>query len=135
MYGIISSECGNIDVLLERLRAKKQEPRNLVMEVTTREPIHVKGPGKRVVLLDLGVKYSIIRYRNEKLRYIYTSRFIDLRDNLLQPDGILVSNGPGDPKDLPSKALASEIDRQIPILGICLGHQLLGLALGATPTS
>ncbi len=135
MFGIISTECGNVDVLLERLKAKMQEPRNLVMEVTTKEPIHIKGTGKRVVLLDLGLKYTIVRYLEKHNCDIYilpaSCTFEDVM--ACEPDGILVSNGPGDPADLvEQKALLQKLIGKKPLFGICLGHQLLGLALGGT---
>jgi len=133
MYGIISTECGNIDVLLEKLKAKKQEPRNLVMEVTVKEPVHIPGTGKRVVLLDLGVKHTIIRYLEKHQCDIHIlpadSTFEDVM--ACRPDGVLVSNGPGDPKDLQGVILLlQKLLGKIPLFGICLGHQLLGLALG-----
>ncbi len=133
MYGIISTECGNIDVLLEKLKAKKQEPRNLVMEVTVKKPVHITGPGKRVVLLDLGVKHTIIRYLEKHQCDIHIlpadSTFEDVM--ACKPDGVLVSNGPGDPKDLEgAKLLLQKLIGKKPLFGICLGHQLLGLALG-----
>ena len=133
MYGIISTECGNVDILLDRLKQKKQEPRNLVMEVTSKEPVHIEGTGKRVVLLDLGLKLSIVRYlqsHNCDITILPASSTCeDVMD--CNPDGILVSNGPGDPKDLPEiKLLLQQLIGKKPLLGICLGHQMLGLALG-----
>ena len=135
MFGIISTECGNVDVLLEKLKEKMQEPRNLVMEVTSKEPIHIKGEGKRVVLLDLGMKHTIIRYLEKYKCDIYimpaSSTFEDIM--ACEPDGILVSNGPGDPADLvEQKAVLQKLIGKKPLFGICLGHQLLGLALGGT---
>jgi carbamoyl-phosphate synthase small subunit len=135
MYGIISTQCGNIDVLLERLKAKKQEPRDLVMEVTTKEPIHIKGEGKRVVLLDLGMKQTIVRYLEKHNCDIHilpaSASFEDIM--ACEPDGVLVSNGPGDPAALVGqKAVLQKLIGKKPLLGICLGHQLLGLALGGT---
>ncbi len=133
MFGIISTECGNIDVLLEKLHVKKLEPRNLVMEVTTKEPVHKPGNGKKVVLLDFGVKYNVIRFFEKRDCDIYilpaSSTFEDIMS--YSPDGIVVSNGPGDPKDLPeAKLLMQQLLGKKPLCGICLGHQLLGLALG-----
>ncbi len=133
MFGIISTECGNIDVLLEKLHAKKQEPRNLVREVSTAEPFHKPGSGKKVVLLDFGVKYNIIRSlekRNCDISILpFSSSFEDIMS--YNPDGILVSNGPGDPKELTeAKLVLQQLIGKKPLFGICLGHQLLGLALG-----
>jgi carbamoyl-phosphate synthase small subunit len=135
MYGIISTECGNIDILLEKLRNIKSMERNLVMEVTTKTPVHKKGSGQKVVLMDFGVKYNIIRSLEKRNCDIHVlpaaSSFEDIMG--LNPDGILLSNGPGDPRDLPEiTATVQKLLGKKPILGICLGHQLLGLALGGT---
>lgn len=133
MFGIISTECGNIDVLLKKLKAKKLEPRSLVMEVTAKEPLHRPGSGKKVVLLDFGVKYNIIKSLEKRSCDIYVLPASSTYDEVMSynPDGILVSNGPGDPKDLPeAKLLLQLLLGKKPLFGICLGHQLLGLALG-----
>lgn len=135
MFGIISTECGNIDILLEKLAKKKAEKRDLVMEVTTKAPINKPGTGKKVVLLDFGVKYNIIDSLVNRDCNVVVLPANSTPDEIMsyKPDGILLSNGPGDPADL------IEIKENIikllgvkPMLGICLGHQLLGLALGGT---
>jgi carbamoyl-phosphate synthase small subunit len=133
MFGIISSETGNVDILLEKLNLKKQEPRNLVMEVTTKTPIHKPGKGKKVALIDFGVKYNIVRSLEQRGCDIQIMPAFSTYEDImaLNPDGILLSNGPGDPMDLPSvKHTIQKLLGKKPILGICLGHQLLGLSLG-----
>lgn len=133
MYGIISTECGNIDILLDRLNEKKNEQRSLVAEVTAKKVVKKPGNGKTVALLDFGVKYNIIRSLEKRNCNIFILPASSSPSEIMscEPDGILFSNGPGDPKDLPDiKASIQELLGQKPMLGICLGHQLLGLALG-----
>ena len=133
MFGIISTECGNVDILLEKLNEKKEIKRNLVMEVTTKTPIHKPGKGKKVVLLDFGVKSNIVRSLEKRGCDIHIVPAFSTSEEILSynPDGILLSNGPGDPSDLPLiKNTVVKVLGKVPILGICLGHQLLGLALG-----
>lgn len=135
MFGIISTECGNIDFLLGKLKVKMAEKRGLVMEVTTKVPVHKPGSGKRVVVLDFGVKYNIIRSLEKRnCDVVILPAFVSVDEIMsYNPDGILLSNGPGDPADLPGiKLTIQKLLGVKPILGICLGHQLLGLALGGT---
>lgn len=133
MFGIISTQCGNIDVLSSKLEEKKSEKRNLVMEVTSKSIVHKPGSGKRIALMDFGVKYNIIRSLEKRNCDIHIFPAFTEASEILDcdPDGILLSNGPGDPRDLPKvTATVQRLLGKKPILGICLGHQLLGLALG-----
>jgi len=133
MYGIISTETGNVDTLLEKLNERKKIKRDLVLEVTTKEVCHMPGNGKRIALLDLGVKYNIIRSLQKRDCDIYLMPAKSTAREIMSvnPDGVLISNGPGDPKDLPWVIdTIKELLGKMPMMGICLGHQILGLALG-----
>ena len=93
------------------------------------------GTGKKVVLWEFGAKANIRRELLKRgLEVITVSGEATAKDILsLNPDGIMLSNGPGDPKE--NVTIISEIKKlvkaKIPIFGICLGHQLLALAMGA----
>lgn len=121
------------------LRRIKQTPypdaENLVAHVScTKKIIHGKGPG-RLVLIDCGVKRSILRHLIKHGTVIQVPFDTDIKTiDRLKPDGIVVSNGPGNPAhqailSTTAKTVEKLIDKY-PVMGICLGHQILGLVLG-----
>ena len=100
----------------------------------TEEPAPVGAP--RVLLIDTGYKQNIARSLARRgLKVIIAPHTVTLADvRRIQPDGVLLSNGPGDPESVANlveltRALVWE--EHIPLMGICLGHQILGLAAGA----
>ncbi|NLT93935.1 MAG: glutamine-hydrolyzing carbamoyl-phosphate synthase small subunit [Clostridia bacterium] len=110
------------------------KPQNLVEEVTTKEIRHWPGEGPRLVVMDFGVKTSILRNLLKKGFDIYQVPATTGAKEILalNPNGIFLSNGPGDPKDVPyAIAAVRELIGKLPVCGICLGHQLIALALGA----
>ena len=92
--------------------------------------------GTRVVVVDLGVKYNQLRALCSRGADVTVLRHDATLDDVLaaRPDGVLLSNGPGDPACLDAVVALTRslLERRIPLLGICLGHQVLGRAIGAT---
>jgi carbamoyl-phosphate synthase small subunit len=111
-----------------------QDPnkRNLVSEVSFKEPIVYEKGSKKVVLVDCGVKNSIIRAFLERGLTVFRVPW-NYDFSKEKADGIVISNGPGDPKQCLTiiENLRRALSGNIPILGICLGSQILGLAAGA----
>ncbi|MBB5019207.1 carbamoyl-phosphate synthase small subunit [Chitinivorax tropicus] len=91
-------------------------------------------PGFHVVAFDYGVKHNILRMLAERGCKLTVLPATATAEEALrhQPDGIFLSNGPGDPEpcDYAIQAIRTLLDKNLPIFGICLGHQLLGLAAG-----
>jgi carbamoyl-phosphate synthase small subunit len=110
---------------------------DLVSEVTISSPMtRGHGPG-RVVVYDFGVKETMIRQLSTLATLTIVPASTSAADVLaMEPHAVFLSNGPGDPAPLkgPIDAIADLLGR-VPIFGICLGHQLLGLALGGTTAS
>ena len=92
------------------------------------------NPNYTVVAVDCGIKMNIVRKFNKfgcnVVVVPYTSTYEDIMKH--QPDGLFISNGPGDPEDaIPVIELVKKCKGKLPIFGICLGHQIIGLAYGA----
>ncbi|MCX7772678.1 MAG: carbamoyl phosphate synthase small subunit [Clostridia bacterium] len=104
-----------------------------VDEVTTKEVVKYEGNGHKVALLDYGVKTNIIRSLRKRGCEVHVMPASSTAEEILNmnPDGIMLSNGPGDPKDCDYQIdVLKDLLGKKPIFGICLGHQLTALACG-----
>ena len=133
MRAIMSDEGADVEEIVKILK-NTELMHDQVARVSTRNPFPIPNRGRRVVLMDFGAKLGIIRElskRNCDLTVVpYDTDAQSILD--LKPDGVMLSNGPGDPKDVPEAvATIRELMGKVPLFGICLGHQLISLASGA----
>jgi len=137
MNAIISTDVDNIDSLKQQLaEVPSMSGLELASKVSTKEPYFIGDENApiKIAALDIGIKKNILRNLVKRDAYVkvypYNSTFEDL--NSWNPDGYFLSNGPGDPEPLvEAQTLAKEIiKRDLPLFGICLGHQVIALANG-----
>ncbi len=120
---------------VETARAFRLE--GAVRSVATAAPYRIPGPGPRVVAVDFGAKENILRELTARGCDVTVVPATASAEEVLslRPEGVVLTNGPGAPTDVPEavemvRGLLSQGD--LPIFGICLGHQIAALALGAT---
>ena len=122
-----------VEKILQRI--KEYSVKGVVKRTSTKEAYSLPGKGKRVVLIDFGAKKNIARQLQKRgCEVIVVPCDTKAKEILkLKPDGIMLSNGPGDPKENEDiiKEIKKLYDTNIPIFAICLGHQLMALATGA----
>ena len=133
MNGMITTvEYGDLTDVLKRIR--EYSVIGVVLKTTTKEPYVLPGEGKKVALLDYGAKRNIARSLNERGCQVTVYPADTPAETVLasKPDGIMLSNGPGDPAE--NVEIIREVkklyDSEVPIFAICLGHQLMALATG-----
>jgi len=136
MNAVISTET-DIQKLKEELKnVPSMEGLELASKVSTKKPYFFgnKNAAYKIAALDIGIKKSILKNLAERNCYIkvfpYNATFKELES--FKPDGYFLSNGPGDPTPLKEaqKLTREIIKRNLPLFGICLGHQIIALANG-----
>ena len=135
MNGMITTnENYDLDEILPKLKAYTVG--DVVSKVTCEEKYVLEGTGKKVALLDLGAKNNIAKSLNQRGCEVTVYPAHTTAEEIISsnPDGIMLSNGPGDPADCTSiiEEIRKLYNTDIPIFAICLGHQLMALAAGAS---
>lgn len=130
MKATIADDGDTIDHLRDQLTATVL-PSNNIEQVSTKTPFPSPGIGKNIVLVDFGLKHSILRELSKRQCNVTVVPYDITANEILQlhPDGVMLTNGPGNPEDIPQALkMIQGIQGKIPIFGICMGHQLFCLA-------
>lgn len=137
MNAIISSEITDLDKLKQMLdEVPSMKGLELSSKVTTKEPYFVgnEAAHKKVAVLDLGIKKNILRCLAERDVYmkVFPAKTSLAEMEAWNPDGYFISNGPGDPASMPYavETVKEILEKDKPLFGICLGHQILAEASG-----
>ncbi|SJN35320.1 Carbamoyl-phosphate synthase small chain [Marinilactibacillus psychrotolerans 42ea] len=133
MKAMLTNDTDSIEENLERLR-KTILRRDQVAQVSTTRSYVSPQNGRKVVVIDFGLKHSILHELNKRDCHVTVLPYNTKVETILNlnPDGVMLTNGPGDPTDLPQVLeMIRNLQRKVPVFGICLGHQLIALANGA----
>ncbi len=133
MKGMITTdENYDFDECIKRIKAWQMG--HVVLDVTCKEKMFFPGDGYKVAVIDLGVKKNIVKSLQKRGCQVTVYPAETPAEEIIagSPDGIMLTNGPGDPKScqVTIREVKKLFDTDIPIFAICLGHQLLALANG-----
>ncbi len=133
MKAVLTTGDESLEVLMEKLNASSPV-KDAVAKASTSTVYFSPGPGERIVLVDFGAKNSILQKLTKRGCDIVVVPHNTTAEQIreLKPDGVVLSDGPGNPADLEyAIVMIKELLGQFPIFGISLGHQLFALACGA----
>ena len=139
MNAVITTDVDNLEGLKQQLAEfPKMNGLELASKVSTKEPYYFGDEDApiKIAALDLGIKKNILRNLSQRDAYIkvfpYDSKFEEME--AFEPDGYFLSNGPGDPEPLleAQEVARTIIDKDLPLFGICLGHQVIAIANGVS---
>ena len=133
MRATITHVGDSIDHISDQLQATVL-PIDNIKQVSTKTAYPAPGVGLSVVLVDFGLKHSILRELSKRDCNVTVVPYTTTAEEILHlnPDGVMLSNGPGNPEDVPEALeMIRGIQGKIPIFGICMGHQLFAMANGA----
>lgn len=134
MNGMITTN-GDYDLEEVKEKIRQYTVKGVVLKTSVKKPYVLPGDGKKVALLDCGAKDNIARNLNKRGCEVTVYPADTPAEEILKtnPDGIMLSNGPGDPAE--NVGIIEEVRKlyksSVPIFAICLGHQLMALATGA----
>ncbi len=133
MRGIIVDESMSVEDALNTLQNQSNQT-DIVNHISIKKPYIVPGQGKRIVIIDLGMKHQVLQEFTDRKCHVTVVPYNYSPENIVRfkPNGILISNGPGNPKHIPEtvKTVYTLLGK-VPIFAIGLGHQVLALACGA----
>ncbi|CUP72854.1 carbamoyl phosphate synthase small subunit [Clostridium baratii] len=135
MKGIITLDHSQLSEVKKEIEAFSNK--DAVSNVTTDKIYEIDGEGKHVAIIDYGIKNNILNcFRKRGCKITVFPSNVTAEEVLnINPDLVFLSNGPGDPEDLETEIEnIKKIIGKKPIVGICLGHQLLALSLGGSTT-
>lgn len=134
MAGVITTQDLPVEEYVAKLNASGLLPRDQVAQVTTKSTYRSPGKNRRIVAMDFGMKAGVLRSLVARGCDVTVVPAHASAEEILnwKPHGVMLSNGPGDPADLNEIIeTVRQLIGQVPIFGICLGHQLISLACGA----
>ena len=136
-HGTMRATIANTNDSIEHVQDQLKSivlPTDNIKQVSTQQSYPAPGTGRNVVLVDFGLKHSILRELAKRNCSVTVVPFDTSAEEILQlnPDGVMLSNGPGNPEDVPEALdMIRGVQGKIPIFGICMGHQLFSMANGA----